>query len=92
MNLGEVDMRSEVDKELVHEKNKLVNLMDDTTKGRLTTQFSQEARISQRKKAKFDARFQSPQKPDFAKAIMEYLRSPKTTQLYEDLLRWSEDR
>ena len=76
MNLGEVDMRSEVDKELVHEKNKLVNLMDDTTKGRLTAQFNQEARISQRKKAKFDARFQSPQKPDFAKAIMEYLRSP----------------
>ena len=84
-------MRAEVDKELVHEKNKLVNLMDNTTKSQLTTQFNQEDKISQRKKAALDARFQSPQKPDFAKAIMQYLRSPETTQLYEDVLRWSED-
>ena len=51
MNLDEVDLRAEVDKELVHEKNKLVNLMDNTTKSRLTTQFNQEDKISKRKKA-----------------------------------------
>ena len=44
INLGEVDMRAEVDKELVYEKSKLLNLMDDTSKGRLTTQFNQEIR------------------------------------------------
>ena len=91
MNLGEVDLRAEVDKELVHEKHKLLNLMDDTTKSRMTTLFNQEAKISKQKKEAFDARFQSPQKPDFTKSIMEYLRSPETQQLYEDLLRWSED-
>ena len=52
-----------------HQRSKLVNIMDDTTKGNLNTLFKQQIQAAKRKKDDFEALFQSPEKPDVSGAI-----------------------
>ena len=61
-------MMAEVDREVTHEKLKLMSLMDDTTKSKLNTRFTQDVRSAKRKKEAFDSMFLPAQKPNITSA------------------------
>ena len=84
-------MMVEVKKEIEHQKNVLVRLMDDITRGRLTTSFTQQVKTAKRKKEAFEALFLTADKPNFAECITKYLRWPATRKLYEGLQHMAED-
>ena len=78
VHLPDTDMMVEVDREIEHQKFVLLNLTDDTTKGRLTTSFAQQIATAKRKKENFEALLQPAQKPNIAEAITLFLKSPAT--------------
>ena len=84
-------MMAEVDREVTHEILKLMSLMDDTTKSKLNTRFTQDVRSAKRKKEAFDSMFLPAQKPNITSATTEYVKSPATRNLYENLQRLAED-
>ena len=68
-HLPNVDMIAEVDREIEHQRSKLVNIMDDKTKGNLNTLFNEQIQAAKRKKDDFEALFQSLEKPGISGAI-----------------------